>query len=191
MNIIGIHNTGVTSAACLVSNGQIKYAFCEERLNRNKYSKYFPILSIKKCLSCSNLTFKDIDYFAIAWNPGINIKEKLRPGFSEWPAYPGQRLYTNPNNILNNFDKLKSEYTEQTFSNKLGKDINFLYVNHHICHAATSFYLSNLNNAAIFSCDSYGEKSSTMWGIGNKGKIKVQFSEIGVGTTMLITLKTV
>src|SRR5690242_12652944 len=100
MIIVGIHNTGILSSAAVVVDGELKFGCAEERLDRRKYSKYFPHQAVKACLDAVGAKMADVDYFAIGWNPAINIASRYRAGFSEWPAYPGARFYTNPNHLL-------------------------------------------------------------------------------------------
>ena len=64
-HIIGIHNTGVLSSACLISNGLIKFASTEERFSRIKYDGSFPIKTISHIFKKYKLDVKDIDHFAI------------------------------------------------------------------------------------------------------------------------------
>ena len=65
-HIIGIHNTGVLSSACLVSNGLIKFASTEEKLSKVDLFRLKQFLIYLK----HKLDVKDIDHFAIGWNPG-------------------------------------------------------------------------------------------------------------------------
>jgi len=170
MIVIGIHNTGINSSASLIVDGKLKFAFLEERLSRRKYDKSFPHNAIQKILELSNLTIKDVDCFAIAWNPAINIGERYRAGFSEWPAYAGNRFSSNPNNLL---PLMGEEFTDtdQIFHTLNNKKIRFKYVSHHYSHALTSFIGSGFKKSAILTCDGYGEKATTAWYVGNYKKI--------------------
>src|SRR5579883_2324221 len=94
--IVGIHNTGILSSAAAVLDGIVRFGCAEERLDRRKYSKFFPHRAIEAGLHHVGAKLDDVDVFAIAWNPAINIAERYRAGFSEWPAYPGARFYSNP-----------------------------------------------------------------------------------------------
>ena len=174
MKIIGIHNTGVASSCALVENGKLSFAVAEERITRSKYDKYFPISGIKKCLKYSKLDFKDIDIFAVGWNPAKNIALRTRPGFSEWVSYPGYRFSSNPNNLLPNLNREIKEYehTLQEFNFKKNKKLKIVYVNHHTAHLAHAFFLSGFNKSDLLSIDGYGE-ASFVWGRGNAKKIVI------------------
>ncbi|MBI4968087.1 MAG: carbamoyltransferase [Rhodospirillales bacterium] len=171
--IVGIHNTGVLSSAALVVDGRLEFGAAEERFDRQKYSKYFPHRAIAAGLKAVGATLSDVDVFAVAWNPGINIADKYRAGFSEWPAHPGERLYANPNHILPKLDRRPFAMTEQTFFGQDGVAAKFAHVNHHLAHCANSYFLSGFPDAALFSCDGYGERATTAWGGARAGEIAI------------------
>ncbi|MEO5374330.1 MAG: carbamoyltransferase [Alphaproteobacteria bacterium] len=173
MIIVGIHNTGTTSSAAIVVDGSLEFGCAEERLDRRKYSKYFPERAIDACLDWTGATLADVDAFAIGWNPGINIAGRYRAGFSEWPAYPGARLYTSANRLLPRLESGELTATDQIFAAEPGQgaDTRFVHVTHHLAHCANAFYLSGFDDAALFSCDGYGERTTTVWGRGQGGDI--------------------
>lgn len=177
MLIIGIHNTGILSSAAAVVDGQLVFGCAEERLDRRKFSKYFPHKAIQACLSHIGATLADVDVFAIGWNPAINIGNRYRAGFSEWPAYPGARFYSNPNQLLPSLGDVNFDETLQTFSRMSGRDTRIRYVTHHLAHAANAFLLSPFPEAAVFSCDGYGERATTIWAKADRTGLKVS-SEI-------------
>ena len=76
INIIGINAIGYNTSAGLIKNGTLVGAVEEERLNREKRTRKFPIQSINFLLKQNSLTLKDISHIAISWNPGVNL-EKL------------------------------------------------------------------------------------------------------------------
>jgi carbamoyltransferase len=161
--IVGIHNTGINSSAAVVVDGKIEFAICEERLDRRKYSKYFPNLAIEAGLKWIGASRKDVSGYAIAWNPAINIGSRFRAGQSEWPAYAGARLFSNPNQILPPLNLKGFDATDQVFSTAAGDKTRITYVTHHLAHCATAFCLSGFEDAAILSADGYGERATTVW----------------------------
>ena len=66
-NIIGLNAIGINTSACLMIDGKIKAAIEEERLSRNKRTRFFPEKSIEYCLKSCGLTINDIDAIAISW----------------------------------------------------------------------------------------------------------------------------
>ena len=172
MLVVGIHNTGIISTAAFVADGKLVYGAAEERLSRRKHSKYFPHRVIEAGLKFLHATHADVDVYAIGWNPALNIAERTRAGFSEWPAYPGERFYSNPNQILPLLGLDGLVATEQSFLGADGGKANFTYVDHHLSHCVNAYLLSGFDEAAILSCDGYGEKASTVWAIGRGGGIE-------------------
>jgi carbamoyltransferase len=173
MIVIGIHNTGITSSAAVVVDGKLEFGCAEERLDRRKHSKYFPTLAIDACLDWIGADLNDVGSFAIAWNPAINIGSRLRPGHSEWPAYAGARFYSNPNHLLPQLTLGELTATEQIFVAADGRKAQITYVTHHLAHCANAFFLSGFDEAALFSCDAYGERASTVWATADGNDIKV------------------
>jgi carbamoyltransferase len=173
LKIIGVHNTGILSSAALVVDGRLVSGMAEERLDRRKYSKYFPHKAVAACLNLGGLTLDDVDCFAIGWNPAINIGSRYRAGFSEWPAYPGERFYSNPNHLLPLLGPSSFTATDQIFHRNGAKPVTLTYVSHHLAHLAGSYHLSGFTDAALFSCDGYGERTSTVWAVGRAGEIEI------------------
>jgi carbamoyltransferase len=171
MIVVGLHNTGINSSAAIVIDGKLKFGYLEERISRRKYDKFFPHKALEKILLLSNITYEDVDFFAVSWNPAINIGDRYRAGFSEWSGYPGHRFSSNPNHILHLLKNKNFSTTEQIFGIEEKKPYRISYVSHHLTHAANAFFSSGFKDAVIFSCDAYGEKASTSWFYGKKQKI--------------------
>ena len=160
MIVIGLHNTGVLSSAALVVDGRLVFAAAEERFSRNKYDKSFPHRAIEASLRHAGLSLSDVDWFAVAWNPAINLGQRYRAGFSEWPAYPGARFYSNPNQLLPRLGPRAFSHTEQIFHQADGRGPVFDYVAHHLAHATNASVLSGFERTAVLSVDGYGERTS-------------------------------
>jgi len=174
MIIIGIHNSGTTSTAAAVVDGDVVFGCAEERLNRVKYSKYHPKLAVAACLEHLGISLAEVDAFAIGWNPGINVASRFRAGYSEWPGYPGARLYAVPNQLLPDLGADDFLATEQVFRRPgAERSPRIVHVTHHLAHCANAFYLSGYREAAIFSCDGYGERATTVWAEGTGDGIRV------------------
>lgn len=170
---VGIHNTGSTSSACVMRNGKVEFAAAEERFNRNKHWRYFPQLAMERGLAMLGCSINQVDRVAIAWNPAINLAGRFRAGFSEWPAYPGARLYSNASQILTALHAKPSGGTEQRVELEGGRSITFDYVDHHLSHAAFSYLPSPFEEAAILIVDGYGERASTVFGVGRGPTIDI------------------
>jgi carbamoyltransferase len=170
MLIIGINSSGYVTSAAVVLDGKLVFGCAEERLDRRKLSKYFPLKSIKTGLDYIGAKMSDVDHFAIGYNPGISVGSRTRTGFSEWPGYPGARFFSNPNYLLPQLENTDFKETQQLFHRMDGGLTSIRYVTHHLSHISNAFLLSQFPEAAIFSCDGYGERATTVWAKGDIGK---------------------
>lgn len=167
MLIVGINSSGYVSSSAIIVDGKVVFGCAEERLDRRKLSKYFPFKSIKAGLDYVGASLQEVDHFAIGYNPGISVGSRTRTGYSEWPAYPGARFFSNPNYILPELGNIDFEETQQIFQRINGRPTSLRYVTHHLSHMSNAFFLSKFQDAAIFSCDGYGERATTVWAKGN------------------------
>ena len=74
MNILGVNYGGHDTSAALIKDRKLICAFEEERFNKEKHTKKFPINSIKACLKSSNLKIEDINYIALSTDPKRQIR---------------------------------------------------------------------------------------------------------------------
>lgn len=162
--IVGLNTSGYVSSAAVVVDGELVFAAAEERFDRRKYSKYFPLRSMQAGLKHIGASIDDVDCFAIGYNPAISVAGRARAGFSEWPAYPGYRFSSNPNNLLPFVTPAEWRETQQIFIAGDGEKTRLRYVTHHLAHAANAFLLSGESAAAIFTCDGYGERAALTLG---------------------------
>ena len=168
MYILGINTGEYNSSACILRNGQIKFAIQEERLNREKFTKKFPYKSIQKCLENQNIKFSDIDYVSFGWNPS-NHMSRFNPLISSHRSYREHNFYTLSDNLFNLAKREHGSHTQIIHDNPSFPRV--YHINHHQCHAANAFYMSNFKSAAILTCDFRGEHESTTFNIGNDVKI--------------------
>ena len=172
MNIIGINQSGHVSSAILIRDGKPVCGGAEERFNREKNSRKFPINAIKFILKDQNLKISDIDYFATGWNPAINIAKFDNAFSTERARYRGEYLYSVPNFLLQLYGNKESKYTFQKIS-LFGKDCDIYFINHHDAHAAGSFFCSSFKKAAILTADGFGERQCTTFRVGQGNEIKM------------------
>lgn len=152
MNILGINAVYHESAAALLVDGKLVAAVEEERFNRIKHGKeanfdnphQFPERAIRYCLEHAGLTGRDIDHVAYSFDP--KQRRKLyRPEW--WPA----RLEENFQLRLSQVQSVAEEILGRSLANR------FHFVSHHLTHAASAFYPSGFDRAAILSIDGIGE----------------------------------
>ncbi len=170
--ILGINSTYHESAACLIEDGQLVAVVEEERFNRIKHAKsalidnphILPVEAINHCLKEAGITLKEVDYIAFSFNPAARLEstdftEEVEAG--DWGSESGEQLF---------YQKLQE--VPQKLCEMAGEDITpkFNWVEHHISHAGSAFFVSPYEEAAVFIVDGIGEiESTTLYkGEGNK-----------------------
>ena len=167
MNILGISCHYHDSAACLVQDGKIISAAEEERFNRIKHSSIFPIESINFCLQRANISVYDIDYVVFYEKPYLKFQRVVISHIKSWPFSMKNFLETMPNWLD---DRL---ILPVLLKNEIGYEGKTLFIKHHLSHAASTFYASKFQKAAILTSDGVGEFSTMTLGIGDNNKIKI------------------
>lgn len=168
MYILGIGNDMWISGAALLKDGEIVAAICEERLNRLKKFQGFPSKAIDKCLEMERISVDDLDLVVCGWNPAWHM-ESPHPRFSGSTRWRPEYLYSIPNLLLHKAKEFPFGPIEQKFG---GYGASFLYVDHQMAHASESFFLSPYKEAAIFTADGRGERSTAFMGLGSPDGIE-------------------
>ncbi len=176
MFILGLNYGEFNTSSALVKNGKLLFAIQEERCNREKFSKEFPLKSIQLILKKFKIKISDIYAIGSGWNPAGHIT-KYNPLISKSRSLRENNFYTLIDNIFKLDKREDSLFTEVNVNFYNKKFPKFFHINHHACHAANAFYLSNFNKAAILSIDFRGENDCTAMFVGNKNKIKKIFSQ--------------
>jgi len=167
MNILGISCYYHDSAACLLRDGVIVSAVAEERLSRKKHDNGFPLLAIKHCLDWSNISMQEIDVVAFYEKPIVKFERILSQHLDAFPK--GARVFRE--NIGSwFFKKLK---IKDTLKKEFGYTSRVVYVPHHLSHAASAFYSSGFEKAAIVTIDGVGEWATTTLGFGKGPSIHI------------------
>ena len=170
MKILGVTtNVPSCSSASLMDEGIIIAGSPEERLNREKNSIKFPSKAIKFCLDQSGLKLSDVNAIAISWNPLINIRESPSDRLFSIVRNPSELIASISSNIMKLHDDEPTFMKQSIFYGDC--EIDLYYINHHLCHAATSYYQSGFKEAIIITCDGYGENETITVSIGKNNKI--------------------
>ncbi|MDO8487670.1 MAG: carbamoyltransferase N-terminal domain-containing protein [Candidatus Curtissbacteria bacterium] len=169
MYILGISCFYHESAVCLIKDGKILAASAEERFSRKKHDSEFPILAIEFCFKKAGIKIKDVDFVVYYEKPFWKFDRILRSTLATWPAAP--RLFAKAM-VTWLTDKL---WVRSIIVDKLKIDPQkVLFVPHHISHAASAFYPSGYERAAILTFDGVGEWTTTTWGVGEGNDIKIE-----------------
>ncbi|MCK4727694.1 MAG: hypothetical protein KAT27_02115, partial [Desulfobacterales bacterium] len=163
MHILGISCFYHDSAACIIRDGNILAAVQEERFTRKKHDPRFPKNAIKYCLEEAGITIQDLDYVVFYDKPFLSFERILMSyltvapkGLRSWleamPLWLGQKLYI-----------------PKVIQRETGYEGAVFFTEHHEAHAASAFYPSPFDEAAILTIDGVGEWATASYGFG-KGK---------------------
>jgi len=169
MNILGISAFYHDSAAALVRDGEIIAAAQEERFTRKKHDNRFPTNAVNYCLDAGGLTAGQLDYVVFYEKPLIKFERLLETyiayaprGFRQFlmamPVWLRQKLH-----LPREMDKaLKGRYKGR-----------YVFVEHHESHAASAFFPSGFDEAAILTMDGVGEWATAGFGTGKGNRIQL------------------
>ena len=169
--ILGISAFYHDSAACLVKDGKIIAAAQEERFTRKKHDLSFPAHAINYCLQEAGITSKELSFVGFYEKPFIKFERLLFTYFTYAPF--GIRSFLKAMPIW-----LKQKiFLKELILKELDYDGEIIFTEHHESHAASAFYPSPFEGAAILTIDGVGEWASSSFGIG-KGNVISLLSEI-------------
>jgi carbamoyltransferase len=177
MRILGISAFYHDSAAALIDDGRIIAAAQEERFTRRKHDPSFPHNAIAYCLAEARITAEALDHVVFYDKPFLKFERLLETyialaprGFRSFkmsiPLWLREKLFQK--SLLG--DELKK------FSGNFDKR-RLLFCEHHLSHAASAFYPSPFENAAVLTMDGVGEWATTSAAIGNGNRLEI-FQEI-------------
>ncbi len=174
MRILGISAFYHDSAAALIEDGGIVAAAQEERFTRIKQDSAFPEKAIEYCLAEGGWRLNEIDYVAFYDKPFLKFERLLETyvafaprGFTSFraamPVWVKEKLFQK--SLLRN--KLKEYAPDFDWESRL------LFTEHHQSHAASAFYPSPFEEAAILTMDGVGEWATTSLGAGHGNRIEM------------------
>ena len=165
--ILGISAFYHDSAACLIRGGEIIAAASEERFTRKKGDPSFPEKSVAYCLQEAGITAKDLSYVGFYDKPVLKFDRILETYFAVAPRGFKSFLMAGPLWIK---DKL---FIDRQIRTALGYDGPVLYAEHHESHAASAFFPSPFEEAAILTMDGVGEWATATIGVGRGNDIEI------------------
>jgi carbamoyltransferase len=161
MNILGISCFYHDSAAALIKDGLLVAAAQEERFTRKKHDQDFPTNSVQYCLQEGGIQAQDIDYIGFYDKPFTKFERLLTTYIATFPKSLPSFLKAMPIWLK---EKL---WIPQKIREELGDAGKLLFVEHHLSHAASAFFVSPFSEAAILTADGVGEWETTTMGMGN------------------------
>ena len=175
MKILGISAYYHDSAACLVVDGQVVAAAQEERFTRKKHDQAFPSNAIAYCLSEVGCTPADIDYVVFYDKPFLKFERLLETYLAYAPV--GFKSFATSLPVWLTDKLFQKSVISKALTDLWGKDINWeerlLFSEHHLSHAASAFFPSPFEDAAILTMDGVGEWTTTSLAIGHGNELKV------------------
>ncbi len=168
-NILGISAFYHDSAAALVVDGRIVAAAQEERFTRNKHDAAFPLAAIDYCLQEAGLEPEDLDYVGFYDKPLTKFERLLETYLAYVPR--GYRSFRRALPLwLKQKLHLPHEMRRGLRDRYRGR---FVFTDHHESHAASAFFPSPFDEAAILTIDGVGEWSTTCIGAGRGNRIEL------------------
>ncbi len=167
--ILGISAYYHDSAAALVIDGEIIAAAQEERFTRKKHDARFPKNAIGYCLEEAGLKPSDLDYVAFYEKPLTKFERLLETYISYVPSGFASFCKAMPQWLKQKLH-LRREIRKE-LNNEIKAPI--LFLDHHESHAASAFFPSPYEEAAILTLDGVGEWSTTAFGVGMGNKIEL------------------
>jgi len=172
MRILGISAFYHDSAAALIVDGRIVAAAQEERFTRKRHDSNYPTNAVAYCLAEGGIDLSAIDYVAFYDKPFLKFERLLETylacapyGFRSFrtamPLWLKEKLFQRT--LL--AQKLKAAAPDLDWQNKL------LFSEHHLSHAASAFFPSPFEDAAILTMDGVGEWTTTSTGFGSGSSI--------------------
>ncbi len=160
MDILGVSCFYHDSAAVLLRDGQLIAASMEERLSRKKHDNGFPARAIDFCLAQGGIKGPDLDYVVFYEKPMVKVGRILQTALGTFPrswtfwreavtAYVSEKFWIK--NLLQQYLGVPPE--------------KILFCDHHLSHAASAFFASPFEEAAVITVDGVGEWTTTTMGL--------------------------
>jgi carbamoyltransferase len=167
--ILGISAFYHDSAAALVVDGEIIAAAQEDRFTRKKHDHEFPQQAVDYCLHEAGITAEQLDYVGYYEKPLTKVERLLETYLAFTPA--GYRSFRQ---ALPLWLKQKLHLPREIGRGlRGGYSSRYVFTDHHESHAASAFFPSPFDEAAILTLDGVGEWSTTCLGVGRGNKIKL------------------
>ncbi len=167
--ILGISAYYHDAAAALVVDGRIVAAAQEERFTRKKHDPDFPQNAVEYCLREADITAADLDYVGFYDKPITKFERLLETYLATSPR--GYRSFRRSMPVW-----LKEKlHVPRLIRKALGGRYRgrYVFTDHHESHAASAFFPSPFDEAAILTIDGVGEWSTTCFGIGRGNRIEL------------------
>jgi carbamoyltransferase len=172
--ILGISAFYHDSAAALVVDGRIAAAAQEERFTRKKHDPRFPLLAVRYCLDQAGIKASDLDHVVFYEKPFIKFERLLETYLAFAPSgYQSFRLAIPLWLKEKLFQKRLLRQSLQEIDPDVDWEARLLFTDHHQSHAASAFFASPFEEAAVLTLDGVGEWTTTSSGIGKGNRLDI------------------
>ncbi len=167
LHVLGISAFYHDSAAAIVRDGEIIAAAQEERFSRKKHDPRFPANAINYCLEEAEIEPSDLAAVVFYDNPVLTLDRILKTliaagekGLPAWvqgaPSWLAVKLFV-----------------EKMVCSELKAELKVLFVEHHLSHAASAFFPSPFEQAAVLTLDGVGEWATTTLGKADRDEVRI------------------
>src|ERR1700690_1986667 len=175
MYILGLSSYSHEASCALIKDGEILFVIEEERLNREKHTWKYPANAIAQCLASEGITMADIDHITFFWKPQLEVLGNIKHVLKYFPQSLNLLRASSGGSELSVLNRLYlmngiGKKIAQQFG--LNKAPRVHFIEHHLSHAASAFFVSPFQEAAILTMDGRGESICTMMSKGNANRIE-------------------
>ncbi|RMF20265.1 MAG: hypothetical protein D6765_17080, partial [Bacteroidetes bacterium] len=174
MKILGISAFYHDSAAAVIEDGKIIAAAQEERFTRKKHDPSFPVNATRFCVEYAGFTIDELDAVVFYDKPLLKFERLLETYYGFSPK--GLRSFITAIPVW----LREKMFLKRVINEELEKIMPFdkkklrlLFPEHHLSHAASAFYPSNYERAAILTLDGVGEWATASIGVGEGEHIEI------------------
>jgi carbamoyltransferase len=175
MKILGLSAFYHDSAACLVIDGNIVAAAQEERFTRKKHDSAFPTQAVAYCLAEAGIRAADLDYVVFYDKPFLKFERLLETYLAFAPR--GFKSFVTSLPIWLKDKLFQKSMIAKVLNEQFGGGIDWttrlLFSEHHLSHAASAFFPSPFEEAAVLTMDGVGEWTTTSLAIGRGNQLAV------------------
>jgi len=165
--VLGISAYYHDSAAAILKDGAIVAAAQEERFSRRKHDPSFPRGAINYCLEEAEIDASDLAAIAFYDDPALTADRIIRSSIAFAPE--SEKFFTK---AVKSFFGVKPYFKEQ-IEQMLNCEVPIYFARHHYSHAASAFFPSPFDKAAVLCVDGVGEWATTSLGLGNGSELNI------------------
>jgi carbamoyltransferase len=175
MRILGISAYYHDSAAALVEDGRIVAAAEEERFTRKKHDARFPANAARYCLAERGARLEEVDYIVFYDKPFLKFERLLETYLSYAPRGIRSFQLAIPLWLREKLFQKRLLGMELTrLGGKQQWEERLLFAEHHLSHAASAYYPSPFDSAAVLTMDGVGEWATTSVAVGEERKLRIE-----------------